>query len=154
MEKGFFDDKDYRLWARLNQVRDSIWRARHKELGRIGILPTEARVLTLINEIDSPVTPIDISRWLVREPQTISSLLRKMETEGLIKRTRDMERKNMIRVSLTEKGQRTCEQVAKFKTIHRIFSTLSEEQREQLISNLELILKKSLGKNLYWDPFP
>jgi DNA-binding MarR family transcriptional regulator len=46
----------------------------------------------------------------VREPHTITKLLHRMEKVGLVTKTNDLEKKNMVGVSITEKGQQAYEQ--------------------------------------------
>jgi DNA-binding MarR family transcriptional regulator len=79
-----------------------------------------------------------------------------MEKEGLVRKTKDLERKNLIRVSLTEKGQQAYYQSSRLESVHRIMSSLSEEERQQLSSCLETLRDRAL-KELGMEqrpPFP
>ena len=129
MKDTSFPDQDYRIWAKLSQARDTTFRVRERELNRSGISTIEARVLAVIEAMNVPSTPSELARWMIREPHTISKVLIRMEKEGLIKKTKDLERKNLVRISMTKKGQQAYKQSIKAKSLHRIFSTLSEEQR-------------------------
>ena len=155
--KEIRSDQNFQAWARLSQTRDIIFKAREKELGQSGISSAEARALLVLGAMDAPITLTELSRWLIREPHTVSSLLNRMEREGLVKKTKDLNKKNILRISLTQKGKQSRKQVTKMKPIQRIFSRLTEEQRQQLISCLEILLKESLRETkVGWKilPFP
>ena len=136
MEEILFGDEDYRLWMLLWHVQDAIYKAREKELSKYGISPMKASVLFTIQIVGHRATPAEISRWLPRKPHAVSTLLTRMEKDGLVQRTKDLERKNLVRISMTEKGQQICSESNKRESIHLIMSSLSEEERRQLMSLL------------------
>jgi DNA-binding MarR family transcriptional regulator len=53
------------------------------------------------------------------------------------------DRKNLVRVSITEKGQQAYHKSTRRKSIHRIISSLSEEERQKLRSCLEKLQNKA-----------
>lgn len=149
-------DRDYELWVLLHQTKDTIYKARDKELHRFGLSPMMAATLFIVQAISGPATPNEISRWLFREPHSVFGLLTRMEKQGLVTRTKDLEKKNMVRVTLTEKGRQALDLSTERQVIHQIFSSLSEEQRQQLTSCLRVLLDKALDQ-LGMDrklPFP
>ena len=85
--------------------------------------------------------PAEIARWMLREPQTITSIINRMVKKGLIRKTRDARRKNVIRLSLTEKGEKAYELSIKRESFHRIMSTLTEGKRQMLHEILVDLLK-------------
>ncbi|MDD5191225.1 MAG: MarR family transcriptional regulator, partial [Dehalococcoidales bacterium] len=98
-------DQDYNLWALFRQTRDAMIKARERELEKHGISSIQAAVLFTIQDIGPEATPAEISRRLVREPHSISGLLSRMEKQGVIKRAKDLPKRNMVRISLTAKGR-------------------------------------------------
>jgi DNA-binding MarR family transcriptional regulator len=68
-----------------------------------------------------------------------------------VKRAKDMERKNLVRVTITEKGQQAYKQALKRKSVQKIMSSLSEAERQKLKSLLETLRNKGL-KELGIDP--
>ena len=105
----------YEIWGLLDQACDAIGRARDNELRQIGISRMQAWVLFIVKAINGkaingPATPAQISRWLFREPNTVSALLDRMEKQGLVKKIKDLEKKNLIRVVITEKGEEAYQQ--------------------------------------------
>lgn len=133
-------DPDYNLWGLLSRTRDVIFKARANDLVPIGLTPRQASALLVIAAIGDKATPAEISRRLFREPHSVSGLLKRMERDGLVRQTDDLERKNLIRVTLTEKGQQVLALSKRNESLHRIFSSLSEEQRQQLELILEILL--------------
>ena len=139
-------DPEYELWVLLHQACDAMIRARENELRKFGISRMQAAVLFIIKAIDGQATPAEISRWPFREPHTVFGLLKRMEKHGLVRRVKDLERKNMIRVTITEKGEEACRQSRDMKVIRTILSGLSPEQRDNLKPYLETLRKRALGK--------
>lgn len=125
-------DVDYSLWWLIVHMRRAMYKARAKELFQYGITPEEAAVLFIVKAIGPRATPAEISRWLLREPHSTSGLINRMEKKGLIRKVKDLERKNMVRVAITEKGQQSHNQSAKRGTIHRIMSALDGDERQQM----------------------
>ncbi len=143
MEKIAYTDKYYALWLLLILVRDAIHRARQEELRQVGITASEAGVLFYAQALGDRATPAEISRCLFKRPHGISMLVSRMEREGLVKKVSDLDRKNLVRVELTEKGQEAYNYASKRAVIHRIISSLSEEERQQLSSNLEKLRSRA-----------
>ena len=144
MENSLSMDKDYNLWVLLLQAKDTVFKAREKELSQYGISPEQAGVLFILQVLGNKATPSDISRWLLRQHHTVLGILGRMEKKQLIRKTKDPERKNLVRVTLTEKGQQAYYQSTRIESIHEIMSSLSEEEREQLSSCLQTLRDKAL----------
>ena len=144
MKNGLFRDQDYNLWVLLHQVRGLIFRARETELNQYGITTMQAAVLFVLEALGGKSTPTEISKWLIREPNSVSSILVRMEKEGLLSKAKDLEKKSQVNVELTEKGRRAYSQSEKRESIREIMSCLSKEERRQLRSLLEKLREKAL----------
>ena len=105
MNEDLLIDNDLILWLLLHQTKDSVLKARGEELSKFGISTAESRVLFVLNANSNNVTPAEIARWTLRKNHTVSALLDRMIKKGLITKVRDLNRKNVWRVSLTEKGR-------------------------------------------------
>ena len=151
MKKVSAIDQNYKLWVLLQQTADVIFEARGNELRQYGLPPMQAAVLFVIQAIGDEATPAKIARWMLRRPHSISMILDRMVETGLIRKTKDLHRKNLIRVTLTEKGQQLYNQSLKRKPINRIMSSLSEEERQQLRLYLQKLRDKGL-KEVGMDP--
>ncbi len=137
-------DRDYNLWVLLHQVSDIIFNSREEELRQYGLPATQAEVLFVIKAIGDKATPAQISRMIFRRPHSVSGILDRMAKAGLVKRTKDLHRKNWVRVTLTEKGQQAYKQALKRKSVQKILSSLSEAERQKLKSLLETLRNKGL----------
>jgi hypothetical protein len=62
-----------------------------------------------------------------------------MQKLGLIKKRADSKRKNVIRLSLTNKGYEAYKQSIEFQTFYTIINILPERKRKQLYSLLTTI---------------
>ena len=144
-------DRDYNLWVLLHQVSDIIFNAREAELQQYGFPATQAEVLFVIKAIGDKVTPAQISRMIFRRPHSVSGIIDRMVKAGLVKKTKDLHKKNLIRVTLTAKGEEAYKQALKRKSIPKIMSALSEAERQKLKSLLETLRNKGL-KELGIDP--
>lgn len=156
MKNQLASSEEYEIFWLLHQLNIGLIRSRRRELRKYGISPIHAAVLFAIKVIGESVTPAKISWWVFREPNTISALLDRMEKKGLLKKTKDLDRKNLIRVTLTEKGERAYRQSIKRVSLRRIIFSLPKEEREQLKSYLGTLMDKTL-KELRIDrklPFP
>jgi len=155
METNVTTDQDYELWVLLNQARDATLRAREDELRRqVGISAIQAAVLFIVKAVKVPATPAEISRWLFREPHTVSGLLDRMEKKGLITKAKDLERKNLIRVALTEKGEEAYRRSRDMKVIPKILSSLTGRKKDNLRGYLEKLRNKALEELRIEHPLP
>lgn len=144
MKSVFFTDQGGDLWALLIQTRDAMFKARQKELDQYKISAAASIALSVIQSIGSRATPAEISRRLSREPHSTSGLLNRMEKKGLIKKVKDLDRKNMVRVVITDKGYEAYYQSMRQESIHMIISSLSEEECQQLRSLLRTVRNEAL----------
>jgi len=142
--KGANAEHDRQLWALLNQTHHAIWRARERELDDIGLSAIQAGVLFFVSTLEGPVTPAVLSRLLHREPHTVSGLLTRMEKQGLVRRVKDLKRKNQVRIVLTPKGKKAYEMQNKTGVINKIVGSLTQSERASLGGHLEKLRNSAL----------
>ena len=143
MDRLAYDDEDFNLALLLLKLRRFIAKAREKELSQYGLTRAQSGILYVAQATGERSTPAEISRLVFREPHTISSLIDRMGKAGLVKKAKDLPRKNQVRVTITEKGRQAYLQSAKRETTHKIMSALSKEEREQLKIYLEKLTDKA-----------
>ena len=146
MENNLTIERERQLFLILRQTYTLIYQAIEADLRESGCVPyTQAAVLFVVKAIGEPATPTEISRWLLREKHTVSELLRRMEKQGLVRKTKGLKRKNLVRVILTDKGEEALRQgMMKEKTIRKIISCLSNEEQDSLRGHLEKLRSKAL----------
>ena len=137
-------DKYYELWVLLADTKEAILKSRQRELIRHNITATQAAILFIIQTIGDQATPSEISRQIFRKPSTITEILNRMEKQGLVKKVKDLNRKNLVRVVLTDKGREAYHLSSQRKSIRKIMSSLSSENRQQLKSFLQTLREEAL----------
>jgi DNA-binding MarR family transcriptional regulator len=120
-------------------TRDIIRKARQKELAPYGLNPDKAAVLQVIQNLGGSAKANDIARQILRQRHSAHELLRRMEKSELLKETGDIHRKNGVVFELTDKGREAYNHVVKRPLQHKIFSSLSNKQREELAASLRAI---------------
>ena len=139
MEIDNSPDRDFTAWAMIIQARDVLFRARDNELNRYGVTAVEARALFIVKLIDGQATPAMISRWMLREHNTVTALLKRMENKGLITKTKDLKKKNSWIINLTERGEEAYLNSLKRDAIHEVFAVLSDEEHDLIINCLQKV---------------
>jgi DNA-binding MarR family transcriptional regulator len=137
------EDEDQDLWFLLTHTRYAIFRAREKELQRYGLTPEQVSLLFVVQALGEKATPAELSRSLLRQPHTVSALVERMEKRGLVKKLKDLDRKNLVRVAITDKGRKAFEQSSKRGPIHRIMGELNQREKKIMRKYLETIFAKA-----------
>jgi len=138
------DRTGYQLLALLRQTNDALFKVRQKELKSLGITPEQSAALAVIHALGDHAIASEVSRVLFRKPNSMTILLRRLEKQGLIKKTPDPARKNVIKLSLTAKGQKCYLGASKLNDVSNIMFKLTEKQRKQLWESLEKIRNNAL----------
>ncbi len=115
---------------------------------RIGIL-----LRLLMDErlgIDEPLTPTALSRFQHVNKNTISSLIRGLEEQGLVTRELDKQDKRVFRLRITEAGKKLVMDniPSKVQYMNDLASDLTQEERAQMI-HLLYKLRTSLVSRLH-----
>ena len=141
-------------WKLLFLTFKALDRAREIELEQIGVTTIQADVLHALKTAKEPVTPSMLSRWLYREPHSISGLINRMEEQGLVRKSKDLGKKNLVRVTLTKEGERAYQQTLGVKVFPKILSCLSNKELDNLKSYLDKLHTGALGAIKELQPLP
>jgi DNA-binding MarR family transcriptional regulator len=129
-------------WWEMSVTSLILQRAWGMELGQIGLTVPQALVLVMVAGSSEPITPMKLSKLLHREPHTISALLSRMEVQGLVKKERNLQRGNWVRVTLTKKGKDAYERQVKARRVRNVTECLSKQELDTLnIMNRKLRAK-------------
>lgn len=113
---------------------------------------TEAQYLVLMSlymseEIDgrTELNPSEISKWRGTSRNTISSLIRGLEDDGLVERHLDQQDRRKFNISLTQNGRAIVGKYAnqQFRTVGNSFNKLTQKEQDTLSS-----LLNKLNQNL------
>lgn len=149
MNRAEFLDEDFNLWILLAQTRSLLFTAGEVELSRWNISLMQGWTIFTIKAIGERATPAEIARWLGREPHTVSSLLSRMVAQGLVVKEKSLDKKNLVRIKLTEKGEKLYHEAIGMKPMHDIISVLNKEEHRQLkalLGKLRDKAQQSLGR--------
>ena len=125
-------NENEKTWQKLSLTSSILRRAWEMELARVGLTAPQAMVLYFLHVSREPLTPGGLSRLLGREPHTVSALVTRMEADGLVNRTHDLQRKNWVRVSLTKKGKEAFKRQLSQRKVRNITECLSEKELDAL----------------------
>lgn len=138
-DRYLFADQDYDLWVLLAHTRHLIFKLRRRELSIFGISARKSAVLYIIEPLGDKATPAEIACWLLRELNSVSEVLGRMEKDGLITRVREPKRKNVVKVLFTDKGRELYNRAKANDPISCVMRALSEDERQQLRTSLHLL---------------
>ena len=122
-----------------------MWAARQLELGEFDVSVRQAATLYAIHHLSDNASLPNISRWVFQKTHSISELISRMEKRGLVTKVKDIPKSKHIRITLRKKGNEIYrDKTSKAELIGKIINTLSEEEREQLSSILQKLLKTTV----------
>jgi DNA-binding MarR family transcriptional regulator len=142
-KRGPAEDEFFLLWVLIAQTKDAILRARERDYARYGISNDRRAILYIIDGNGGTATPVVIARDLFRELHSVTEMLKRMEKDGLVVRSRGSGR-SKVEVSLTQKGRDVFNQSRHNQTDERIFSVLTKKERERLMRSLWKLRSKVL----------
>lgn len=92
------------------------------------------------------ITQRELTRRLGITPASVSELLTKLETDGMLVRTQSKTDRRLLILSLTEKGRAAAQKytATREQRQQEMFACLNEEEKAALLSALEKL-------NLDWD---
>ena len=123
------------------EAKHFMLKARKKELSQYHITPEQIQIIIIIYTLHK-TTLAELSKLTNREINSLSNQMSKMERDGLVKKTRETPKSNLLSFELTEKGY-SFYAYGKDRVTEEIMSVLSEEERQQLISMLRNIIDKA-----------
>lgn len=99
---------------------------------------SQKRILMILQEAET-ITQRDLTERLGIQPGSASEILFKLESAGLIVRTRNEDDRRTTDICLTENGRALAKEalMQRKKRHEEMFSCLSEEEKQELLSLLE-----------------
>ena len=147
-------NENEKTWERLVVTYTVLERARELELGQAGLSLPQAAAIYFLKTAEGPLTPSKLSRLIYKEPHTLSGLLSRMEAQGLVKKTKDLKRKNLVRVSLTKKGEESFKRQVNVRTVRNVTSCLSSKELASLNELLDKLYAKGIELLREMQPYP
>lgn len=142
------NDNDYQLWIMLDHLRYMIFKSRKKELTQYNITPQQAHILYILQRSGDSITIDEMVESTQHQHHSISTLVDRMTKKGLVSKIRIPGKGRRLNIVITEKGQDLLKVMTR-DCLRKIFSCLSEEDKQEMIAHLcRLIVSsyKALGK--------
>ena len=137
-----------KLWRLLGRTYDALLDASKLELEPFGIQYVRAWTLWGLKAMDRPVTITEMSQILERDRHATDQLLKRMEGDGLVKRSEGQNKGKRVTVSLSENGEALiCRILDDSRAIDEITSCLTSEEKGLLTQLLNKLRKEALTRN-------
>jgi DNA-binding MarR family transcriptional regulator len=136
----------FELWQLFSRARHAIYSARELELREYSITLEQAYMIVRIHDLNNKATQSELAQFTFRKQNTVSVAVKRMEKQGLLKRNKSKDRKNVDIISLTRKGEELYNKTLSRNTINNIMSKISIEQRKQLRSCLEILFTAAVDE--------
>lgn len=137
---------DHQLCFKLYAASRAIIRGYRPMLDALGLTYPQYLAMLVLWERDD-LTVGEISQHLLTDPGSLTPLLKRLESEGLLQRNRSREDERVVMVQLTDKGRALQQQAKAVPQCILKASGRSLEQLQQLQADL-LNLRENLQKNL------
>src|SRR5580704_11654149 len=124
-----------RCWFNLNQTF-------RRRIAHTGVTPDQFTVMrTLLEGDPKGMTQRELTDLMSSDPNTIASLLERMEVFGLVERKPHERDRRAYRISLKPLGKRKYDEVREIALTLQmeILSVLPEEKQEEFLKHLELV---------------
>jgi DNA-binding MarR family transcriptional regulator len=134
----------------LNRIANRLNMALAEDMKAIGVSVPEYRVLAVLMAGDGRSVN-ELSVYTTIEQSTLSKLLVRMESAGLVTRCNDAADGRVVNVYSTEAGRAACAQIVPVALKHyrMAIGGLGEDERKTLIRTLHRVLD-----NIRISPFP
>ena len=134
----------------ISRIYHSMTLIKQQELNKFDIAPRQLYVLHVIHALGKKATAPEVAKAVDREINVISKMVCKLEEDGLVKRTKNKPKSNLLSLELTRKGLEMIKINTTSESINKILSTVSGEDYEQMSATLTGIL--SMLDNLRQSP--
>jgi DNA-binding MarR family transcriptional regulator len=140
------EDKEYDIWILLSRIYHLIAMLRKLELSKYNILPVQSYILFIIKALGNETTPSKISEYVYQQRSSISDILNRMAKQGLIRKTNKLSGNKRVIISLTAKGEKALTLSKNREYLHKVMSSLTEEEKRQLESAMEILRDNAINE--------
>ncbi len=79
-------------------------------LGTYDVTPAQFTILSFVGDSETDLSSAQLSRRFLMTPQAMNEVVSTMQRKALLKKNTDPNHKRILRIQLTEKGQKTLQQ--------------------------------------------
>lgn len=124
-----------KAWYSLNQ-------AFRRRIASSGATPDQFTILRTLNEHEpTGLTQFELAELLASDPNTISSLLKRMTKNGLVDRKRHERDRRALRVRITPEGEKLFKELREIalELQEHLTSAIADDRREAFLEDLEAL---------------
>jgi DNA-binding MarR family transcriptional regulator len=124
-----------RCWFNLNQTF-------RRRIAHLGVTPDQFTVMRTLLEANSKgLTQRELTELMSSDPNTIASMLERMETSGFVERKADEKDRRAKRITLKPLGKRKFDEAREVALVLQmeVLAVLPEEKREEFLKHLALV---------------
>jgi len=136
-------DLDYILWRLIQRTVRTITRVREKELEKWELTTRKAAVLRNVIELGDEATITKLAERMVLAVSSLSEQVKRMERNGLLKKVSDLNKKNVTRIEITDKGNEMYLKVIAQGSKEDLLSILTTEEKSELWSILSKVREEA-----------
>jgi DNA-binding MarR family transcriptional regulator len=129
------------LWKLLDKSRFTIARLRGIELAQFGLTIEQSSILQTLLENGGSLTTKELEEETMRQPNSISILVKRMVKMGLLRRERSKTRQRH-RIYLTQDGEDLIKKVT-LVSIEMPFTSFTAEEKQQISKFLSKLLNNA-----------
>jgi DNA-binding MarR family transcriptional regulator len=148
------DDPRIVLYGLFDQTRETIFKAVELELGQYQMSTPQVKVMHMLAQGNGGMTLSELATGTVRELNSISTLIGRMQKKGLVKKVKKPG-EDKAYVTLTDRGKDIYNNTVSERSIYLIFDALSDDEKKKLGALLQKLQSKArdlLGLD-YKPPF-
>jgi len=132
------NDPEVNLYILLDQTASIVTNAVELELKHLRMTQPQIRLLTMLSRENRPVTIEELANWTLKEFNSVSTLVNRMEIKGMVKKIKKEDDLKTY-ILLTEKGSELYHKQVTERSIHLIFDKLSTVEKNQLDTTLKKV---------------
>ncbi len=120
----------FTTWSLLHQAYSLIYKNLDQAMTKTGISQAQASVLVVLKSVGRPLPLSRLARLLVQEAQSVTSLVDRLESRGLVRRVPDGRDRRVINVQLTGEGESLFGQIypEARQGITEVFAALNQRE--------------------------
>jgi DNA-binding MarR family transcriptional regulator len=148
------DDPRIILYGQLDQTREAIFKAVELELGQYQMSAPQVKIMHMLAQGNGGITLRELANGTVRELNSISTLIARMQKKGLVKKLKKPG-DDKTYVTLSDRGKDIYNNTITERSIYLIFDALSEKEKREFAAILGKLQSKAralLGLD-YKPPF-
>jgi DNA-binding MarR family transcriptional regulator len=137
----FLKNPSQRTFILFVQTADAVLKYGDAVLFEAGLSLVKHMLLQLLEAHGGSLTPTEISRMTLREKHDITTLIRRLERDGLIETSRDQTDRRSINVMITEKGRQAIKDTGPVarRVVRDIMSSIPNSTAVELEKTLKIL---------------